>query len=135
MAKLSFRLNPRVLAVDSPPIPEAQGWKAAYDGRLGAMIDLSQAVPGTIEIDDESGRIGGHAAVVAHEQLLSRLKMLVCGQEFNVRLGQFRIRLAGLDHVGFSQIIQLASPVGMACRFEGCRPFPGLCTAGKRVNR
>ncbi|KAF0230851.1 MAG: aminotransferase class I and [Beijerinckiaceae bacterium] len=47
MTKLSFRLNPRVLAVDSPPIPEAQGWKAAYDGRLGPMIDLSQAVPGT----------------------------------------------------------------------------------------
>ncbi len=47
MAALSFRLNPRILAVDSPPIPEAQGWKAAYDGRRGPMIDLSQAVPGT----------------------------------------------------------------------------------------
>ena len=47
MSALSFRLNPRVLAVDSPPIPEAQGWKAAYDGRHGPMIDLSQAVPGT----------------------------------------------------------------------------------------
>ncbi|OYU49186.1 MAG: aspartate/tyrosine/aromatic aminotransferase [Rhizobiales bacterium PAR1] len=47
MSTLSFRLNPRVLAVDSPPIPEAQGWKAAYDGRHGPMIDLSQAVPGT----------------------------------------------------------------------------------------
>lgn len=47
MTAPSFRLNPRVLAVDSPPIPEAQGWKAAYDGRLGPMIDLSQAVPGS----------------------------------------------------------------------------------------
>lgn len=47
MTAPSFRLNPRVLAVDSPPIPEAQGWKAAYDGSLGPMIDLSQAVPGS----------------------------------------------------------------------------------------
>jgi len=47
VAALSFRLNPRVIAVDSPPIPAAQGWKAAYDGRRGPMIDLSQAVPGT----------------------------------------------------------------------------------------
>ncbi len=47
MAPQSLRLNPRVLAVASPPIPEAQGWKAAYDGRHGPMIDLSQAVPGS----------------------------------------------------------------------------------------
>lgn len=47
MTAPSFRLNPRVLAVDSPPIPEAQGWKAAYNGSLGPMIDLSQAVPGS----------------------------------------------------------------------------------------
>lgn len=44
---LSFAINPAVAALDAPPIPTAQGWKAAYDGRLGPMIDLSQAVPGT----------------------------------------------------------------------------------------
>lgn len=42
-----FQLNPLVMGVDSPPIPEAQGWKALYSGALGPMIDLSQAVPGT----------------------------------------------------------------------------------------
>jgi aspartate/methionine/tyrosine aminotransferase len=42
-----FRLNPRVLAVDAPPIPEAQAWKNLYSGRAGPMIDLSQAVPST----------------------------------------------------------------------------------------
>lgn len=44
---MSFPINPRLLAVESPPIPEAQGWRAEYSGALGSMIDLSQAVPGT----------------------------------------------------------------------------------------
>jgi aspartate/methionine/tyrosine aminotransferase len=43
----AYRINPHVAALDAPPIPEAQAWKARYDGRLGPMIDLSQAVPGT----------------------------------------------------------------------------------------
>jgi aspartate/methionine/tyrosine aminotransferase len=42
-----FSLNPRVVAVDAPPIPEAQAWKAHYSGSAGPMIDLSQAVPST----------------------------------------------------------------------------------------
>lgn len=44
---MGFSLNPRLLSVESPPIPEAQGWRAAYSGAFGPMIDLSQAVPGT----------------------------------------------------------------------------------------
>ncbi len=44
---MSFALNPRLLTVESPPIPEAQGWRAEYSGAFGPMIDLSQAVPGT----------------------------------------------------------------------------------------
>ena len=39
--------NPLLAATDAPPIPAAQAWKAAYDGRLGPMIDLAQAVPGS----------------------------------------------------------------------------------------
>lgn len=46
MTKPAYRLNPRLVAVDSPPIPEAQAWRRDYDGRKGPMIDLSQAVPG-----------------------------------------------------------------------------------------
>lgn len=42
-----FALNSRVLAVDAPPIPEAQAWKSLYSGDAGPMIDLSQAVPST----------------------------------------------------------------------------------------
>lgn len=39
-------LNPLLLDTGSPPIPEAKAWLAAYDGRHGAAIDLSQAAPG-----------------------------------------------------------------------------------------
>ncbi len=40
-------LNPDLLDTGTPPIPEAQGWARAYDGRSGPLIDLSQAVPGS----------------------------------------------------------------------------------------
>ncbi len=38
--------NTNVRDTGTPPIPEAQGWAKRYDGALGPMIDLSQAVPG-----------------------------------------------------------------------------------------
>ena len=39
--------NPLLVATDAPPIPAAQQWKAGYDGRLGPIVDLAQAVPGS----------------------------------------------------------------------------------------
>ena len=39
-------VNPHLLATASPPIPEAQGWATRYDGDLGPLVDLAQAVPG-----------------------------------------------------------------------------------------
>ena len=38
--------NPLVETLAAPPIPEVQAWKGDYDGHLGPLIDLSQAVPG-----------------------------------------------------------------------------------------
>ena len=38
--------NPRVAALAAPPIPAIQQWARAYDGHLGPLIDLAQAVPG-----------------------------------------------------------------------------------------
>lgn len=38
-------INPLVADTATPPIPEAQDWLAAYDGRYGQPIDLAQAVP------------------------------------------------------------------------------------------
>ena len=43
---VAARLNPDLLDTASPPIPEARGWAEAYDGSLGPLINLSQAVPG-----------------------------------------------------------------------------------------
>ncbi|MCC7047004.1 MAG: aminotransferase [Alphaproteobacteria bacterium] len=39
-------LSPRIRATESPPIPAARAWAARYDGRAGAPLDLTQAVPG-----------------------------------------------------------------------------------------
>jgi len=39
-------INPLIANLSAPPIPAVQAWGRAYDGRLGPLIDLSQAVPG-----------------------------------------------------------------------------------------
>ena len=39
-------INPSVAGVAAPPIPAARGWANAYEGALGPVIDLTQAVPG-----------------------------------------------------------------------------------------
>lgn len=39
-------INPDLADTATPPIPEARGWLAAYDGRYGQPINLAQAVPG-----------------------------------------------------------------------------------------
>lgn len=39
-------LNGAVTALDPPPIPAVQRAASRYDGRLGPLVDLSQAVPG-----------------------------------------------------------------------------------------
>ena len=40
------RFNPRVATLAPPPVPSVHAWGRAYDGALGPVIDLSQAVPG-----------------------------------------------------------------------------------------
>lgn len=39
--------NQCVVDTGTPPIPEARAWLAAYDGRAGDALNLSQAAPGT----------------------------------------------------------------------------------------
>ncbi|MFT6559082.1 aminotransferase [Sneathiella sp.] len=39
-------INPAVKALSAPPIPMVQKWGQSYDGALGPLLDLSQAVPG-----------------------------------------------------------------------------------------
>ena len=41
-----MRLNLAIERLELPPVPEVQRWASDYDGALGPLIDLSQAVPG-----------------------------------------------------------------------------------------
>jgi aspartate/methionine/tyrosine aminotransferase len=52
------RPNPLLVATAAPPIPAAQRWRAGYGGRLGPLIDLAQAVPGTPPPDALLERLG-----------------------------------------------------------------------------
>ncbi|AMJ60235.1 aminotransferase [Bosea sp. PAMC 26642] len=56
-------LNPDLLDTGTPPIPQAQAWARAYDGRHGPLIDLSQAVPGSAPPDELLRRLGEAAAM------------------------------------------------------------------------
>ncbi len=49
---LANRLNRVVSDLSTPPIPEVQGWSAAYGGGYGPLIQLSQAVPGYAPHED-----------------------------------------------------------------------------------
>jgi len=61
----SARFNPLVQTLAAPPIPEVQAWKRDYDGHLGPLIDLSQAVPGYPPHPDMLGWLGEAASSVA----------------------------------------------------------------------
>ena len=49
---MANRLNRVVTDLSTPPIPEVQGWSAAYGGGYGPLIQLSQAVPGYAPHED-----------------------------------------------------------------------------------
>lgn len=61
----SARINPLVENLSAPPIPEVQAWKRDYDGRLGPLLDLSQAVPGYPPHPDMLRWLGEAASSVA----------------------------------------------------------------------
>lgn len=50
--------NPLVSDLAAPPIPSVHAWGRAYDGRLGPLVDLSQAVPGYPPHPDLLDRLG-----------------------------------------------------------------------------
>lgn len=43
---MHFALSPRIRATQTPPIPSVRAWAARYDGAVGPVLDLTQAVPG-----------------------------------------------------------------------------------------
>lgn len=54
-------INPLVAGVEAPPIPEAHGWAARYDGGLGPLLDMCQAVPGYAPHDELLERVAAAA--------------------------------------------------------------------------
>ncbi len=60
------RFNPLVEELSTPPIPLVQGWGRAYDGSLGPLIDMSQAVPGYPAHPDLLAKLGEAAASLSY---------------------------------------------------------------------
>ncbi|WP_255617227.1 aminotransferase [Aurantimonas sp. VKM B-3413] len=56
------RANPLLARVAPPPIAQADRWAAAYDGRHGALINCSQAVPNHAPPADFAARLAEAAA-------------------------------------------------------------------------
>lgn len=55
-------VSPCLLRTGIPPIPEVRTWAAAYRGEAGALIDLTQAVPGYPPHRDLLSRLSAAAA-------------------------------------------------------------------------
>ena len=55
-------LSPRIRNTFAAPIPTAKAWATRYDGRAGATIDLTQAVPGYPTHPDLAARLAEGAA-------------------------------------------------------------------------
>lgn len=69
MASSSFNsINPLVVDVGSPPIPEAQSWIKRYDGAYGPLINLSQAVPGNAPHKSFLERLAAAAGLAVSSQ-------------------------------------------------------------------
>ncbi len=58
-------VNPLINLLSAPPIPAVQSWARDYDGSHGALIDLSQAVPGYPPHPDMLRFLGEAAGSVA----------------------------------------------------------------------
>ncbi|MEL4376190.1 aminotransferase [Brucella cytisi] len=58
-------VNPLINRLSAPPIPAVQAWARDYDGSRGALIDLSQAVPGYPPHPDMLHFLGEAAGSVA----------------------------------------------------------------------
>ena len=54
--------NPAVSKLTAPPVSVVQDWRAAYDGGRGALIDMSQAVPGYAAHPDMTAALESAAA-------------------------------------------------------------------------
>lgn len=118
MTAPAYRVNRFVAALDAPPIPEAQAWKARYDGRLGPMIDLSQAVPGTpppARLLEALGRSAGGADAARYGPILGDAALRVAHAAEATRLYGGHI---GIDRVAITSGCNQAFVVAMLALAE-----------------
>ena len=54
--------NPAISKLTAPPVSVVQDWRASYDGSRGALIDMSQAVPGYAAHADMTAALEAAAA-------------------------------------------------------------------------
>ncbi|NDW06551.1 aminotransferase [Jiella pacifica] len=80
------RPNPLLTAVSAPPIAQAVKWAGAYDGRLGALINCSQAVP-------------NHAPPAAFSDRLAEAAASPATARYGDILGDTPLRTAYAEHV------------------------------------
>jgi aspartate/methionine/tyrosine aminotransferase len=80
------KINPLLTRIAAPPIPEARRWAEGYDGTLGPLIDLAQAVPGYPPPDELLRR---HAAAAGARELAS----------YGDILGDWDLRTVYANHV------------------------------------
>jgi len=66
MAASHSRFNPLVGKLSLPPVPSVAAWGRAYDGNVGPLIDLSQAVPGYPAHPDMLRLLGETASSAAY---------------------------------------------------------------------
>ena len=59
--------NPAISKLTAPPVSVVQDWRASYDGRLGELIDMSQAVPGYAAHPEMTAALEKAAAQQEHE--------------------------------------------------------------------
>ena len=80
------------------------------------LVQLIEADPLALEVDDQTGGLRDEAVVVFHQHGLGSFKVLAADQEGDVGLNDFGIGLLGFLHLLIGHIIQLASPTGVEFR-------------------
>jgi len=148
-------LNPRLaatsLAVPAPPIPACRAWAARYDGRRGAVLDLTQAVPGYPPHPGMLARVAAAAADPAlagygpleGEAALREAYAEEVGRLYGGDVTAGDVRVSAGANMGFSLAMSAIAAPGdamvlpapwffnhqMALALRGVRPVPLACRA------
>jgi aspartate/methionine/tyrosine aminotransferase len=110
--------NPRLAAVEPAPIARAFGWRDSYDGRVGPLIDCSQAVPDHAPPAPLAERLGAAAAsadaarygAILGDQALRDVYAAHVSRFYGVDLGPQRVAItAGCNQAFFAAMLGVAT--------------------------